>query len=664
MTRRWFFRLFALVAPVLILVAVVEGGLRLAGVGHPSAFWVPSRVGGRVLAVDNPYFTWPIFGPRRARPATPFALENPKPEGVTRVFVLGGSAAQGDPDPSFSMARFLEVLLPAAWPDSDFEIVNTAITAVDSTVIRMVAADVVELEPDLLVVYAGNNEVVGPFGPAAGGRTGRMASAIRRGMLRFRLGQAVARLADNADLRRGKMEQWQGMEAFLGLELAPSDPVLGKVQERFAGNLSAILDLAEDAGVPVVLCTVGVNLADSPPFGSGGRTALSGAQPEARDRLIGEAMRAALTGETDRALRLLGEFGGISNPSADIEFVRGRILLAAGRQPEALMAFRLSRDLDTLRFRADSSINRIIREVFEQADDTSVVLADVEKAMEGAAVDGVPGRRFFYEHVHLTFEGTSVVAREIIRALAGGRSSVSFGDHSAQELPDDSVIAHRLALTGWSTVRLGSELLERMKRAPFTEQLGHEATVRAIEEDLRKRAPLVGPEGLIRGRKTLSQAVKDHPDDWFHAYNLALLLRQLGDNKGAIRQLRTVLGLRPTFSMARRELGRALLRTGRPEAAVTAFRRIVGLHPFSAEALTDLGVALVVAEQRGDAVGPLEKALKLEPENITALYHLALAQASADEAGRLLAIEHLQAVLALEPEHRDAAKVLRALEGQ
>ncbi|RLE26696.1 MAG: hypothetical protein DRJ61_18185, partial [Acidobacteria bacterium] len=59
-----------------------------------------------------------------------------------------------------------------------------------------------------------------------------------------------------------------------------------------------------------------------------------------------------------------------------------------------------------------------------------------------------------------------------------------------------------------------------------------------------------------------------------------------------------------------------------------------------------------------------EKVLKLEPENVTALYHLALAQASVDEAGRLQAIGHLQTVLSLDPEHRDAAKVLLALERQ
>ncbi|MEN8165159.1 MAG: hypothetical protein ABFS37_13595, partial [Acidobacteriota bacterium] len=531
MTRRWFFRLSALVGPVLILVAVVEGGLRLAGVGHPPAFWIPDRVGGKAVVVDNTYFTWPIFGPRRARLATPFVLDREKPEGVTRVFVLGGSAAQGDPDPSFSMARFLEVLLPEAWPGTRFEVVNAAMTAIDSTVVRRVASDVLELEPDLLVLYAGNNEIVGPFGPTAGGRGRRTVSAVRRGLLRFRLGQTVARFGDDLALRRGTMEEWQGLENFLGLELASSDEVLAQVRTRFSGNMRAIVDMAENSGVPVVLCTVGVNLADSPPFGSGGGSGLTEAERHAQAKLIDEAMRAAVKGESDNALAALGDAGQIGGASADIEFLRGKVLLGAGRQNEALKAFTLSRDLDRLRFRADSSINRIIREAADTAGSSSVMLADVERAMRVAASDGVPGRKFFYEHVHLTFEGTSVVAREIIRTLAEGASGAPFGTEAAQAVPDDSVVARRLALTGWSQARMGSEILERMKRAPFTHQMGHEATIRAIEQDLGILAPFTGPEGLTRTRTTLSRAVESDPDDWFHAYNLGLLLRQLGDEE-------------------------------------------------------------------------------------------------------------------------------------
>jgi len=114
--------------------------------------------------------------------------------------------------------------------------------------------------------------------------------------------------------------------------------------------------------------------------------------------------------------------------------------------------------------------------------------------------------------------------------------------------------------------------------------------------------------------------------------------------------------------MARRELGRALIRTRRPEVAVTVFRRVAEVHPYSVEALTDLGVAMVAAGQEEEAQQPLERALKLEPENVSALYHLALAHASENEAGRSLAIEYLQRVVSLDPGHRDAVAVLRAME--
>lgn len=663
MKRRWFFRVLAVIGPILILLVLIEGGLRLAGAGHPSAFWRLGQVEGKSLAVDNPFFTWSVFGSRRARLATPFALDRPKAEGVTRIFVLGGSAAQGDPDPSFSTARFLEVLLPEAWPGARFEVVNAAMTAIDSTVVREVASDVLALEPDLLVLYAGNNEIVGPFGPTAGGRGRRMFAAVRRGLLRLRLGQAVFHVSEEIALRRGTMKDWQGMESFLGLEVEASDEVLVQVRSRFAGNLQAVVDMAQEAGVPVVLCTVGVNLADCPPFGFGGGPNLTEADRQARARLIDGAMRAAGKNEFDGSLEVLGKAGQIDDSSADLEFLRGKVLLAAGRQDEALKAFTRSRDLDRLRFRADSSINRMIRDTAERADPSIVVLADIEKAMEAAALDGVPGGSFFYEHVHLTFEGTSVVAREIIRALAKGMPSAPFGDQPAQVLPDDIVIAQRLALTEWANLRLGSEILDRMKRPPFTHQLGNEAMVREIEKDLGQLELIVGPDGPARSEATLSLAVERDPADWFHAFNLALLLRTVGSEEAAVRYLRRVLGMRPTFSMARQELGRALLGTGRPMAAVTVFRRVVEVHPYSVEALTDFGVALVAANQGAEAVRPLERALKLEPENVSALYHLALASASEDEAGRRKAIEYLRRVVSLDPSHRDAPAVLNALEG-
>ena len=55
-----------------------------------------------------------------------------KPAGTIRVFVLGDSAAQGFPNPSFGFGRILEVMLRQRYPDVKFEVINVAMSAISS----------------------------------------------------------------------------------------------------------------------------------------------------------------------------------------------------------------------------------------------------------------------------------------------------------------------------------------------------------------------------------------------------------------------------------------------------------------------------------------------------------------------------------------------------
>jgi hypothetical protein len=43
-------------------------------------------------------------------------------------------------------------------------VVNAAVTAINSHVVRPIVHDLTRREADLFIVYTGNNEVVGPFG--------------------------------------------------------------------------------------------------------------------------------------------------------------------------------------------------------------------------------------------------------------------------------------------------------------------------------------------------------------------------------------------------------------------------------------------------------------------------------------------------------------------
>ena len=87
-----------------------------------------------------------------------------KPPNTKRIFILGESAALGDPMPEFSFSRMLEKMLIERFPSNRFEVINVAVTAINSHVILPIARECARHEGDLWIVYMGNNEMVGPFG--------------------------------------------------------------------------------------------------------------------------------------------------------------------------------------------------------------------------------------------------------------------------------------------------------------------------------------------------------------------------------------------------------------------------------------------------------------------------------------------------------------------
>src|ERR1700677_2876533 len=160
----WRLRLLALVAVPLFLLALVEVALRLAGYGYPTAFLLSSVNQGRRTFVQNNRFGWRFFGKRKSRTPDAISILQDKPPGAIRIFVFGESAAFGDPQPEFGLPRVLQATLSLRHPEMKFEVVNAAMTAINSHAILPIARDCARASGDIWVIYMGNNEVVGPFG--------------------------------------------------------------------------------------------------------------------------------------------------------------------------------------------------------------------------------------------------------------------------------------------------------------------------------------------------------------------------------------------------------------------------------------------------------------------------------------------------------------------
>ena len=114
--RKWVFRLLAATVIPALLFLLLNFSLWACGYGYPTDFFV--KVDGRDSYTTNRQFGWRFFPRAISRTPAVCELADPKPDDVYRVFVLGGSAAMGEPQPAFAFGRFLEAMLRDAFPDA------------------------------------------------------------------------------------------------------------------------------------------------------------------------------------------------------------------------------------------------------------------------------------------------------------------------------------------------------------------------------------------------------------------------------------------------------------------------------------------------------------------------------------------------------------------
>ncbi len=210
--RSWALRIATAILLPVLLLGLIEGGLRLFGVGFPTTLTIPCAVQGRPAACYNLFFPAPFFPPGMIKTPQAYAIPAEKPKGTYRIFVLGESAAMGDPDPAYAFSRYLEVMLLQRYPAVKFEVVNTGSVAINSHVLLPIAKGLAKEQPDLFIIYSGNNEVVGPYGPGtaltSGGHEHAGDSLWHLGSLQsywataYEGGNAEARVGRHGDVSR------------------------------------------------------------------------------------------------------------------------------------------------------------------------------------------------------------------------------------------------------------------------------------------------------------------------------------------------------------------------------------------------------------------------------------------------------------------------------
>jgi tetratricopeptide (TPR) repeat protein len=588
-SRLWLMRLTAMLLMPAFFLGLLELALRVVGFGYPTEFWVPSTIEGEAYVVPNTQFTYRFFPPALARAPLPMRMLAEKSEGTYRIFLFGESAAYGDPDPAYGMGRQLEVQLRERYPGTEFEVICTAMTAINSHAILPLARECAKLDGDLWIIYMGNNEMVGAYGAGTVFSSKAPPLMLVRGIL-FLKSTRTGQLLDSmiAGLRKDPQspDDWDGINMFSKNPLRYDDPGRLTAYKNFRGNLKDILKAGEKADVPIILSTVASNLEDCAPFISIHDEGLGSSRLAEWNRLFELGRQKENESVWDVGLEYYLMAEAIDPTYAELQFRIGQCALETNQPGLAREAFEKARDYDGLAVRADTRINNIIRDASRKSGG-QVTLLEPDNLLAGPSPENIPGKKYFYEHVHYTLDGNYRLARMIVDELTKHLPSRIL-DTEKGAWVEQAFIERELAATLWDQHRLWNNMIKRISVPPHTAQASHQSNLQTLNEQAQVVIAKITPQTPSQDRELYLQAIAKHPDDNLLHARFGQYLEAMGSREEAITEFQRVCELLPDLEWPYYYLGELQLRAGRKWDAKESFERALEIRPDFAQALKKL----------------------------------------------------------------------------
>ncbi len=373
--------------PVLFFV-LLEGGLRLLDYGGNLDLFISAPGAYSDYFLCNPKVGRRYFFMQNTVPNPPNDLFlKVKPSNGYRIFALGGSTTAGYPyGNNIMFPRILQSRLADIFPDKQIEVVNTAMTAVNSFTMLDYMDEILAMQPDAILIYGGHNEFYGALGAASNESLGRFRGFVKLYLklqraktfllMRDLIGgikKLVSRTFFKGDISHPSATL---MERIVGEQTIALGSTLYEIGKRqFTYNLRDIVQTAQAAGVSVILSELVSNVRDVSPFVS-----------IATDSL----------------------------PAAGAVFEQAQQLEQKERYEEARRAYLRAKDLDALRFRASEEFNAIIRET---GAEHGVPVVPMKQRFEKTSPNGLVGNNLMLEHLHPNLEGYFLMADAFLQVM-------------------------------------------------------------------------------------------------------------------------------------------------------------------------------------------------------------------------------------------------------
>ena len=242
-------------------------------------------------------------------------------------------------------------------------------------------------------------------------------------------------------------------------------------------------------------------------------------------------------------------------------------------------------------------------------DSAAALLTDGERALAEVSSGGISGVDFFYEHVHLTFNGNYVLARAIAERI----ERVLTLSEGAR-WPDLAECAQRLGYTPRDTQLALSDIRGRLADVPFTFQANHDEQMRRLAEAARGLPLPTSTAALREAQSAAEAALARWPDDSTLWEQLGEIKQEEGDFAGALSAAQRSLDKLPSSAGCWQFDGILLAQEEKYEDAVAAFKHAFALDPQAVWARHNLGLCLEKLGRRDEAVVEFKRALALKPD--------------------------------------------------
>ncbi|MBI3552385.1 MAG: tetratricopeptide repeat protein [Elusimicrobia bacterium] len=370
-------------AAALALLGAVELGLRWSR-GAPPRLELSDNFDYAHLDILKPYFQKSplLFGrelltpQRKLSKARSFVM--PKPEGLLRVFIVGGSVA--DPFTSEGTTR-LQEFLASAFPGRRSEVLACGMGGYDSRRDALVLSEILGYSPDLVILLTGNNEFYNAEAPYP-----RL----------YLIGHHLSVFWIYRELERRI-----GIRDRANFDGPPTETI----NPAFEKNLRTMASMAHARKVPLVVLTLGANLRDSPP---------ATVQPMFEEPLYFEAWTSWERGDLRLAAKRFQAFLAAYPRDAFGHFYLAKTLDRLGTLREARAHYIAAADEDLPGERTSPARNEIIRRA---ARDAGAAVADVEKAFRSISPQGLPGNELFRDPCHWHHELYPLVSLAVLRSV-------------------------------------------------------------------------------------------------------------------------------------------------------------------------------------------------------------------------------------------------------